>query len=123
MKLADDAEMRLTQELQRMGQEAMQAWASAQVIAKQPFADGKEVVNHSLRQLSGSLLFGSCAAKASIQSTSVCKRKSQQQTFKIIRKNSGCGQQKMASIANFFGVTRSLFLIKKTNLFLPLFGR
>jgi hypothetical protein len=33
LKLADDAEMRLTQELQRMGQEAMQAWASAQVIA------------------------------------------------------------------------------------------
>ena len=33
LKLADDAEMRLTQELRRMGQEAMQAWASAQVIA------------------------------------------------------------------------------------------
>ena len=33
LKLADDAELRLTQELQRMGQEAMQAWASAQVIA------------------------------------------------------------------------------------------
>ena len=33
LKLADDAEMRLTQELQRMGQEAMQAWASAQVNA------------------------------------------------------------------------------------------
>jgi hypothetical protein len=28
LKLADDAELRLTQELQRMGQEAMQAWAS-----------------------------------------------------------------------------------------------
>jgi hypothetical protein len=33
LKLADDAELRLTQELQRMGQEAMQAWASAQVFA------------------------------------------------------------------------------------------
>jgi hypothetical protein len=33
LKLADDAELRLTQELQRMGQEAMQAWASAQVKA------------------------------------------------------------------------------------------
>jgi len=33
LKLADDAELRLSQELQRMGQEAMQAWASAQVIA------------------------------------------------------------------------------------------
>lgn len=33
LKLADDAEMRLTQELQRMGQDAMQAWADVQVIA------------------------------------------------------------------------------------------
>ena len=33
LKLADDAELRLSQEIQRMGQEAMQAWASAQVIA------------------------------------------------------------------------------------------
>lgn len=33
LKLADDAELRLTQELQRMGQEAMQAWASVQVMA------------------------------------------------------------------------------------------
>ncbi len=33
LNLADDAELRLTQELKRMGQEAMQAWASAQVIA------------------------------------------------------------------------------------------
>ncbi len=33
LKLADDAELRLTQELQRMGQEAMQAWANAQVMA------------------------------------------------------------------------------------------
>ncbi len=33
LKLADDAELRLTQELQRMGQEAMQAWASVQVNA------------------------------------------------------------------------------------------
>ena len=29
LKLADDAELRLTQELQRMGQETMHAWASA----------------------------------------------------------------------------------------------
>jgi hypothetical protein len=35
LKLADDAEMRLTQELQRMGQEAMQAWASVQVNASE----------------------------------------------------------------------------------------
>ena len=33
LKLADDAELRLTQELQRMGAEAMQAWASTQVLA------------------------------------------------------------------------------------------
>jgi hypothetical protein len=33
LKLADDAELRLTQELQRMGQEAMQAWANVQVNA------------------------------------------------------------------------------------------
>ena len=33
LKLADDAELRLTQELQRMGQEAMQARASTQVNA------------------------------------------------------------------------------------------
>ena len=33
LKLADDAELRLTRELQRMGQEAMQAWASTQVLA------------------------------------------------------------------------------------------
>lgn len=33
LKLADDAELRLNQELQRMGQAAMQAWASAQIIA------------------------------------------------------------------------------------------
>ncbi|MDD2811168.1 MAG: hypothetical protein PHS22_16370 [Rhodoferax sp.] len=33
LKLADDAELRLTQELQRMGSEAMQAWASTQVNA------------------------------------------------------------------------------------------
>ena len=33
MKLADDAELRLTQELRRMGQELMQAWAEGQVQA------------------------------------------------------------------------------------------
>ena len=33
LKLADDAELRLTQELQRMGAEAMQAWACTQVLA------------------------------------------------------------------------------------------
>ena len=33
LRLADDAELRLPQELQCMGQEAMQAWASTQVIA------------------------------------------------------------------------------------------
>src|SRR6266576_5861650 len=31
LKRADDAEQRLTQELRRMGQEAMQAWAQQQV--------------------------------------------------------------------------------------------
>jgi hypothetical protein len=31
LKRADDAEMRLTEELRRMGQEAMQAWAQRQV--------------------------------------------------------------------------------------------
>jgi len=32
LKLSDDAEMRLTQELQRMGQDAMQAWADKQDV-------------------------------------------------------------------------------------------
>lgn len=32
-KLADDAEVRLTQEIRRMGQEMMQAWAEGQVQA------------------------------------------------------------------------------------------
>ena len=32
-KLADDAELRLTQEIRRMGQELMQAWAEGQVRA------------------------------------------------------------------------------------------
>ena len=31
-KRADDAEMRLTQEIRRMGQEVMQAWAQGQVL-------------------------------------------------------------------------------------------
>ena len=31
LRRADDAELRLTQELRRMGQEAMQAWAQGQV--------------------------------------------------------------------------------------------
>ncbi len=31
LKRADDAELRLTQEMRRMGQEAMQAWAQQQV--------------------------------------------------------------------------------------------
>ena len=31
LRRADDAEMRLTEELRRMGQEAMQAWAQGQV--------------------------------------------------------------------------------------------
>ncbi len=33
LKLADDAELRVTQDLQRMGQEAVRAWASTQVNA------------------------------------------------------------------------------------------
>lgn len=33
LKRADDAEERLTEELRRMGQEAMQAWAERQVLA------------------------------------------------------------------------------------------
>ena len=32
-RLADDAELRLTQELRRLGQEAMQSWAQGQVDA------------------------------------------------------------------------------------------
>jgi hypothetical protein len=43
LKLADDAVMRLTQELQRMGQEAMQACADVEVIATE------QEVRHSAR--------------------------------------------------------------------------
>lgn len=35
LRLADDAELRLTQEVRRMGQELMQAWAQQQVQARE----------------------------------------------------------------------------------------
>ena len=55
LELADDAEEALIVEVQKMGNELLQTWASGQAKQKEAAARDKALINHSKKNCTGNL--------------------------------------------------------------------